>query len=267
MEVRLRQCIITMLGYYVLPQGNVAAATRTFVDALEPLGTSERAVRSAVDRMVDDQHLVRHRHGRVAYFQVDARWAERIRDAVMRVHSWMRDVETPARWWTLLSFSIPEARRSDRHLLRTDLAWRGFAPFRDGTWLAPHEVDVATVLSERELEEFAEVLLVRPPEPDQARRLVERMWDLPALRAMCSDFADRWDADPPQPTDPLARHILLMTEWRQLLRRHPQISLAILPSDWPLQRCADIVAMLDAQLGLPARARFADILETPPTAV
>lgn len=263
MGVRLRQCIITMLGYYVLPRGDVAVSTKTFVEALQPIGTTERAIRAAIDRMADEGHLIRYKHGRKAYYQVEDAWAQRIRDAVLRVHSWMRDVETPASWWTLLSFSIPEARRGDRHLLRTELAWRGFGPFRDGTWLAPHEAHVEDVLAERDLLDFAEVLLVRPPDADQARRLIDRMWDLDELRAMCDELAHRWSAGTP-PDDPLAHHILIMTEWRQLLRRHPQISLSLLPPDWPLQRCADLLSDFDSALSLPARSRFTDVLETLP---
>ena len=48
--------------------------------------------------------------------------------------------------WTLVTFTVPEGQRTLRHRLRSTLTWEGFAPLRDGLWLAPGEVDLAAAL-------------------------------------------------------------------------------------------------------------------------
>jgi hypothetical protein len=43
------------------------------------------------------------------------------------------------RRWTVAAFSVPEARRALRHVLRTRLLWLGFASLYDGMWVSPHD--------------------------------------------------------------------------------------------------------------------------------
>src|SRR5690606_24517270 len=65
-----------------------------------------------------------------------------LRAAKGRVRS-PRPVDPVGTGWTLVTFSIPEDQRTLRHRLRSTLTGEGFAPIRDGLWLAPGEVDLA----------------------------------------------------------------------------------------------------------------------------
>ena len=49
----------------------------------------------------------------------------------------------PEGGWTLVTFSLPEDLRSLRQPPPSALTWEGFAPLRDGLWLAPGEIDLA----------------------------------------------------------------------------------------------------------------------------
>ena len=65
-----------------------------------------------------------------------------LREATYRVRG-PRPFDPQGSGWTLVTFSIPEGQRTLRHRLRSTLTWEGFAPIRDGLWLAPGEVDLA----------------------------------------------------------------------------------------------------------------------------
>src|SRR2546430_485345 len=61
-------------------------------------------------------------------------------------------VEQP-RWdgtWSMVAFSVAEADRDRRHLLRTRLRWLTFAPLYPGLWISPHQhlEEAARVLEE-----------------------------------------------------------------------------------------------------------------------
>ena len=65
-----------------------------------------------------------------------------LREATERVRG-PHPFEPHGTGWTLVTFSVPENQRTLRHRLRSALTWEGFAPLRDGLWLAPGEVDLA----------------------------------------------------------------------------------------------------------------------------
>jgi phenylacetic acid degradation operon negative regulatory protein len=262
-RVRPRQVLFTILSQYVLPMGAIAVATRTFVDALEGIGVSHRATRATLNRVVADRYLERRRVGRQAFYAITSAGHHTLQAMQWRLQAWVERVESPSSWWTLLSFSIPESRRHDRYLLRTELAWKGFGALRDGLWLAPGTDDVDDLLAELDLQDHVEVLHARPRSPDQARSLVERIWNLDELRGRCEAFLTRWDERSTQlaGADELSRHLLLLTEWRQLLRVHPHIPFDDLPSDWPIRRCAELFDARDAELAPAANALFEQLLE------
>jgi phenylacetic acid degradation operon negative regulatory protein len=257
-RVRPRQVLFTILGHYVLPRGAIAVATRTFVETLEGIGVSHRATRATLNRVVADRYLERHRVGRQAFYAITPAGQHTLQAMQWRLQVWVERVESPSSWWTLLSFSIPESRRHDRYLLRTELAWKGFGALRDGLWLAPGTDDVDDLLAELDLQDHVEVLHARPRSPEQARSLVERIWNLDELRGRCAAFLARWSESSRQLAgmDELSRHLLLLTEWRQLLRVHPHIPFDDLPKDWPIRRCAELFDARDADLAPDAKRQF-----------
>lgn len=265
-----RDLLLTLLGNHwqgraptVEGGRDLVASSATFVDVLGRVGVSEQAVRATLNRAVKQGLLTRQQQGRQAYFGLtDATRRLLAAGAARLYHS------DPVRtgWdgtWTLLSFSIPEARRPDRHRLRVRLAWLGFGPLRDGLWLAPGNVDVVDVVDELGLADDVDVFVGRAAGPTRVDRRVAETWDLDAIADAYCRFLDRWDRDAPLPDAPddLARSLWLVTEWRLLLLDDPGLPPAHLPADWPARRARAVLDRWFAHYRTTAVPLFEQVCE------
>lgn len=213
----------------------MAVASSTFVDVMGRVGVSEQAVRATLNRAVKQGLLTRHQVGRQAFFDLTESTRDLLADGARRLYH-----TDPVRrdWdgtWTLLAFSLPESRRSDRHRLRVRLSWAGFGALRDGLWIAPGSVDVPDIVADLGVTEDIQVFAGPARPPTRLDPMVSLAWDLPAIATGYRTFLDRWDRAAPLPDAPddMARWVWLVTEWRLLLVDDPVLPPAHLPDDWP----------------------------------
>jgi phenylacetic acid degradation operon negative regulatory protein len=261
--------IFTMLERHL--QGrSLLVSSATVIDTMRRLGVSERVTRLTLARMVERSYLERHRRGRRTYFATTDRCARvlgvnesRVREAQAR-RARLAEV-ADHNTWTLLSFSIPETRRRDRRAFRVKLAWSGFGALRDGVWIAAGERDVSDIVEELDLRGCIDLFVgaMRVPDPHE---MVSRVWKLDELRAGYDAFLARWEGTelPSDALDPLGAEILLVTEWRQLVRAYPDVPFGYLPGDWPVARCEEVLHRRLQELQQPATALFAEILDALP---
>lgn len=244
-------------------------SSASMIEAMKRLGVSEQVTRGTLARMVERDYLQRHRRGRRTCFTITERCERVLETNESRLREVQADRagrrEVDHNRWTLLSFSIPETRRRDRRALRVELAWNGFGPLRDGVWIAAGERDVTGIVEELGLQGCIDLFVgqVRVPDP---QLLVSRVWELDEVRAGYDSFLARWDRDPPPPEarDALGAEILLITEWRLLVRAYPDVPPRYLPGDWPVARCEMVVRRRREQLRKPAQALFAEIVDRHP---
>jgi phenylacetic acid degradation operon negative regulatory protein len=256
--------VFTLLERHV--RGHLAVvSSATVIETLGRLGISEQVTRLTLARMVERGYFERHRRGRRTEFALTERCETVLETNEARVREdqagrALRDVDGGNRW-TLLSFSIPETRRRDRRALRVKLAWSGFGALRDGVWIAAGERDVGDIVEDLGLAGCIDLFVgeVRVPDPVA---MVRRVWRLDELRSGYDWFLDRWDraALPTEARDELAAEIMLITEWRQLVRAYPDVPRVYLPGDWPLARCEAVVRQRRDGLGPRARALFASVV-------
>lgn len=258
---RPQALMLTVLGRFVLPR-EVPVFSGTFLALLDRLGVSEDAGRSTLTRMVTRGYLERERVGRRTCYRLTRRSRDLLTEGDARIFG---EPPSPAEdgTWTLLSFSIPESRRNDRHSLRVRLSWAGFGLLRDGLWLAPGRVDVADLIDHLGLDGHVEVFAGEAVAPTDLPRVVRAAWDLDGLERRYRAFLARWKASPEPAHDPLARQVVLITEWRQLLREDPQLPLAYLPPNWPGPAARDAFLELVERDRERADAAFAELLGAP----
>jgi phenylacetic acid degradation operon negative regulatory protein len=255
--------LMTMLGRYCLPD-NPALSTQGYIDVLSRIGLSAQTTRLTLSRMTERGLLERHRRGRIAYF--------RATDVGLTVvhnqdkHTF-HGAGTPAGRsdeWTILSFTIPESQRKERHMLRRRLAWEGFGPLRDGMWIAPGDRDLTEMyasLREIGIDQRIEAFTAHP-KFDDVQSMISRVWELDALSQRYQQFLAQWDVQNPAPaaTDDLGRDLLLISTWRQLLRETPRLPAQHLPEHWPAAACQELFRTLHDQYAPIAAKLFADIL-------
>lgn len=256
--VRPQTLLLTFLGHALFGR-DVAVVAGSYVDVMARLGVSEQATRSTLVRMVNRGLLSRHHRGRKTYFGLTPRSAAVLADGGRRLWGTGAVNRDGDKQWTLLGFSLPESRRDERHLIRSQLRWAGFGPLRSGLWMAPGMVDVAAILPDRRLLDHVVAFRAQPIAPSDINQMVREAYDLPAISARYEQFLRRWDRPRPLPAAPddLARLLWLLSEWLLLLRDDPRIPLENLPAQWPAVPAENVFHRWHTQLE-PAARRIVD---------
>jgi phenylacetic acid degradation operon negative regulatory protein len=258
--VRPETAALALFGDHVLDRG-VAVSTIGVVAALGRLGLGEHATRTALSRMGRRDLLRTVRRGRQAFLGLTEHGTAVLRDGQRKLDGDVVDRDWDGRW-TLLTFSVPESRRADRHALRTRLGWFGFGPLRSGLWVSTSAADVSATLAELDLLEHAEVFRAEAFMWTDPARIAAEAWDLPAIAAGYEDFLLRWEEGAFGHLDDLSRRVLLGAEWLMLIRRDPVLPSALLPEGWPATRAAALFHELRAEWAPGARDLAADALES-----
>ncbi|SFK52944.1 PaaX family transcriptional regulator [Geodermatophilus ruber] len=266
--LRPENLLLTLFGAHLLGRPVLLAGT-SIIEAMQRVGVSPHATRSAVARMVKKGRLVSQRRGRPVYYGLTARSREVLHDAYVQI--W-RTGAVNRHWdgrWTLLSFTLPESWQRQRHELRTRLIWAGFGPLQGGLWIAPSAVDVDRLLSGLEAAEHVRPFVAQPHAGLDVAGMVRDVWDIPHLAHKYERFVERWDggAADRSHTDPLGRQLALQEEWRLALREDPQLPVELLPAPWPAERAQQLFHRLHAEIEVEARAVAASVFDTIPAPV
>ncbi|WP_116450686.1 PaaX family transcriptional regulator C-terminal domain-containing protein [Blastococcus litoris] len=252
---RPQSLLLSFLGALVLDSPLPPLPSMILLDLLADLGVSEAAARATLKRMTQRGLLARGQVGRTAEYALTEHAESVLRQARDRVAS-PAPFEHPDGEWTLLSYSVPESRRDLRHRVRARLTWAGFGGLRDGLWIAPGTVDVATVLGRSDLADaagLADAFAARPLPGTDLDRLVHRAWDVPAVREAHGWFIGTWSR-PPRVSGSLAQLTLLGADWLSLLRTDPGLPAAHLGEDWPAGTSAAVYRRVFDALEPAARA-------------
>jgi phenylacetic acid degradation operon negative regulatory protein len=262
--LRTQTLLFTFIGHHVRPSvGRTPVATKTFLTLLDRLGVSVNAGRSTLTRMVGRGFLARTQIGRNAWYSTTDQLEDLLTEGGRRLFA--PPVRTlPVDLWTLLSFSIPEEQRQNRHSLRAALGWNGFGALRDGLWIAPGEVAVAPLIERLGLEGNVDTFVARSVVPSDAAEIVQRAWRLDDVAERYHEFIERWRDGGPTDLSPLARQILAITEWQRMLVTDPQLTAAHLPEEWPSMEAFELFLATMTETHRTADMEFRSILETAP---
>ena len=200
-----RSLLLTVLGEFVLPADG-PVWTRSILHTLGLLGVEEKAARQALARTARDGWCDSEQVGRQVRWSLTPAGRRLLTEGAARIYSFGTG---PARWdgqWLVLLVSVPEARRSVRHRLRTRLSWAGFGSPDPGVWVSPHtahEAEADAVLRELGLHAGAMSFTARFAGIGQERAMVDRAWDLDALGLRYQQFCDTFGSIRPAAGDPL----------------------------------------------------------------
>ena len=256
-----KQLLLAFFGEYVVDRNVAPLRTGVLIEVLEGAGIAAPATRATLERMVQRNLLSRERRGRELLFSLTSEGSAVLREATDRVRG-PHPFDPHGTGWTLVTFTVPEEHRTLRHRLRSALSWEGFAPLRDGLWLAPGEVDLAAAL-----EPLREDLPSGAITAFHARELpgyamadnVRGAWDIDRIRAEHLAFIDTW-SDPATAAEagsPLAARVMLVADWLALLGVDPRLPRAFMDEDWPAPRSFETYWRVRNELEGPAADQFA----------
>lgn len=268
-----RSLIVTFYGAYGRSVPGPVPVSE-LIRLLAALGVDAPSVRSSVSRLKRRGLLVPARAATgAAGYGLSPEARQLLDDGDRRVYA----AEPPSEdeGWVLAVFSVPEAERQKRHVLRSRLAGLGFGTAAPGVWIAPARLYEETRHSLERLGLGPYVDLFRGAHLGFAPTVesVARWWDLAAIAKEHEAFLDRharvlraWeDREDTPPEEAYHDYLLALDSWRHLPYVDPGLPSALLPADWPGARSAAVFRALHERLR-NAGAVFAGMDQTPETA-
>jgi phenylacetic acid degradation operon negative regulatory protein len=260
-----KQLLLAFFGEHVADQKVPPLRASALIELLEGAGVAAPATRATLDRMVQRGLLTRERRGREIVFSLTDEGSALLREATERVRG-PHPFEPHGTGWTLVTFTVPEDQRTLRHRLRSALTWEGFAPLRDGLWLAPGEVDLAAAL-----EPLRGDLPAGAITAFHARELpgyamadnVRSAWDIAKIRDEHVAFIETWSdaSSAAEAGSPLSARAMLVADWLALLGVDPRLPRAFMDDDWPADRSYEVYWAARNALDEASTAQFAALIE------
>ncbi|MFF9915209.1 PaaX family transcriptional regulator C-terminal domain-containing protein [Streptomyces sp. NPDC013457] len=253
-----RSLIVSLYGAYGrgLAPGEDPLPVAELIRLLAALGVDAPSVRSSVSRLKRRGLLLPRRtaDGAAGYtLSDDAR--QLLEDGDRRIYARTRPALSDG--WVLAVFTVPEAERHKRHLLRSRLARLGFGTASPGVWIAPARLYEETRHTLERLELSAYVDLFRGEHLGYAptAEAVARWWDLPSIAKLHEEFLAAhepvlraWRASPASAEDAYRDYLFALDSWRRLPYEDPVLPAELLPQDWPGARSAAVFAELHERL-------------------
>jgi phenylacetic acid degradation operon negative regulatory protein len=259
-----KQLVFAFLGEHILDVSEQPVRATVLIEVLEGAGVTPPATRATLDRMSRRGLLERVRLGREIAFGLTDVATEVLREATARVHA-VRPFDPTGNGWTIVTFSLPEQQRTLRHRLRSVLTWAGFAPLRDGLWIAPGEVDLASALGPlgADLPPRA-VTAFRATDVAGFPVAVQAAWDVDSIRAEHEAFVGTWSGPPADlgtgVPSPLSLHTMLVADWLALLRADPRLPRDFLDDAWPADQSVAAYRARHAELSAASAAAFSALV-------
>jgi phenylacetic acid degradation operon negative regulatory protein len=260
-----RTVLVSFLGAVVRRMGGWTPIAGT-VDLMAQAGLDSTSVRTAVFRLKKRGWLEPEtRSGRRGYALTPT--ALDVLAAGDEVIWHARRPAVLADGWCVVTFSLPESARTQRHRLRSHLASLGFGNAASGVWLAPARLRGAAerAISELGLTSSCAVFVGDYVAGQDLSDLLHGSWDLADIdrryRAFIEDHqpvADRLcDKGPTDARDAFVTYLGVVDHWRKLPFRDPGLPRELLADDWAAPAATALFEQLTGALEGPALAHAA----------
>lgn len=238
--LRAGSMIITLYGDAIVPRGGTVWLG-SIMNLLEPMGISERLVRTSIFRLTKESWLQAEKVGRRSYYSLTGPGLRRFEQAFKQIYSC--DHQEWQGSWCLVFLSQIEVKQ--RRKLKEDLEWMGFGSLAPSVMAHPrlNKKEISLLLLERTDTENLIVMQTQPQEllTSKALRLqVKESWSLDQLGESYGKFIEKFrplwqevsEVNPLTEQQSFLARTLLIHEYRKVLLRDPQLPDELLPGDW-----------------------------------
>ncbi len=238
-----QEMVFTVYGDYIRHRGG-EAWTGSLIELLGLFGLSGQAVRSTLSRMSRKGWLTSRRVGRHSFYSLTSKCIELLEEGAQRIFQPRSDPWNGQ--WYLLTYSIPESKRSLRRGLRKRLQWLGFGALHQATWISPRDLrpQVEQVVEVLNIHPYVEFFTVEHHGFSSDEEIVERCWNLKQLNDYYADFVARYGPSFREhqsrsntgncltPAECFVQRFMLVHEYRSSPYVDPNLPLELLPDDW-----------------------------------
>lgn len=268
--------ILSLFGDAIAPHGG-RAWLGSLIRLLEPLGLSERLVRTSVFRLAQDDWLVSEALGRRSDYRLTPTGQRRVDDAARHIYaSWAPLWDR--RWRMILVVGTLDPKTRDA--VRQALFWQGFGAIGPDSFVHPG-ADLGAAFDALTAEGLGDALTQLMPVlgadvqlggTASHADLVRRAWNLDGLAQAYAAFVaaylptlaalrrDRHIEIAPE--EAFLLRLLLIHDYRRLLLRDPQLPDVLLPPQWPGQQARVLCKELYRRLAGPSEMHLAAVLRT-----
>lgn len=275
-RVQAPSLILSLFGDAIAPHGS-RAWLGSIIRLLEPLGLSERLVRTSVFRLAQAGWVASESVGRRSDYALTPSGQRRVDEAARHIYaSWAPLWDR--RWRLILVVGPIEPKQ--REQLRQALFWQGFGLLGQDCFVHP-SADLSSAFDALLAEGLGDALGQLVPILGADAQLggsasnadlVARAWNLdnlsrayeqfvatymPSLAALRRDRHAELD-----PEEAFLLRLLLIHDYRRLLLRDPQLPDVLLPADWAGQQARVLCKDLYRRLVGPSERHLAQWLRT-----
>lgn len=271
--LRTNSLVVTLYGDAIEPHGGTVWLGN-LIDLVAPLGIHDRAIRTSIFRLTQEEWLYATPVGRRSAYGVTASGRRRINHAYRRIY------DTPhENWngeWQLAIIPEGALAAGDRDALRRDLLWDGYGAIAPGIFAHPSgdTERLRDVLRQTGSED--KLVLLKATALDDIttkplRTLVHQCWRLDRLAEDYNRFVERFRpalkwlirGEIKNPEQCFVLRTLLIHEFRRVQLRDPQLPDALLDRNWlghtARQLCRELY-----EITLPfSECHLMETLETP----
>ena len=254
--MRAGSLIVTLFGDTISQHGN-AVWLGSVIKVLEPFGLSQRLVRTAVYRLMQDDWLNSEQVGRKSFYSFTDTGLRHYQKAARRIYSPEHSGQS-GDWLFVYHISLTE---KERDLLRKELRWLGFGSLFPGVMAKPGAERRSLDETLRELGLQEKVLIMRSHPDDVAsaehlQKMVFECWELAQLE---QQYRAMWQAFRPLcerlkkgnqllPEQCFQLRTLLIHEYRRLLLKDAELPESLLPAAWVGRDVHNLTANLYRQI-------------------
>ncbi|WP_138379205.1 phenylacetic acid degradation operon negative regulatory protein PaaX [Luteithermobacter gelatinilyticus] len=254
--IRAGSLIITVYGDVIAPRGGTVWLG-SLISFLEPLGLSDRLVRTTISRLSKDSWLSATQIGRKSYYSLTDSGRRRFQNATPRIYAGPL-IDWDGSWCLVI---LPQHLKQKRDAARKELGWLGFGTVSSGLMAHPLPDFPALKQTLELLDIHEDVILLTKARHDMTsgralETLVHECWDLEELGQLYQDFLSRYrpvyhalrKGPLPRDEECALLRILMIHEYRKILLKDPLLPTQLLPAHWEgtaaHQLCRNIYRLL-----------------------
>ncbi len=238
--LRAGSLIITLSADAIVPRGGTIWLG-SLMKLLEPMGISERLVRTSIFRLTKESWVQAEKVGRRSYYSLTGPGLRRFEQAFKQVYN-ANNTQWIGRWCLIF---LSQLEGNKRRLIKEELEWMGFGCLAPNVMAHPRleRAEILPLLQEHEALEDTIVMQSEPQALLTSRALrlqVKESWNLEHLASSYAKFINQfrplWQEltvdNSLTPKECLMARMLLIHEYRKVLLRDPQLPDELLPGDW-----------------------------------
>ncbi|MBI6547753.1 phenylacetic acid degradation operon negative regulatory protein PaaX [Xenorhabdus lircayensis] len=240
---------------------------------LEPMGFSDRFVRTSVFRLQKEGWLAVEKIGRRSYYRITERGMNQFRHAESKIY-----LSEPPEWdgkWDLLL--LEGANKDERTHLKKELGWLGFGQLNSTLMAAPSssQSDIPALLGELNASDSVIYFRADYPYPRSEQSLKERVsasWSLEQVSQHYHEFIVSFrplmallrdcHEDDLTPERCFQLRLLLIHFYRRVVLRDPLLPDALLPAQWEGQIARNLCFNIYQRIDLAATRYVSERCET-----